>query len=242
MGYELYYWPGVQGRGEFVRLALEEGDARYTDIALLPESKGGGVPAILRMLEARGTERVPFAVPVLKSGRQLIAQTPNILLYLGERLRLAPRDDAGRLWTNQLQLTISDFYLEIFHTHHPLGDGYAYEEQTAAAKRRTKDFLSVRLPKFFDYFERVLGRNHTRRGWLVGARLTYADLSMAQVIAGLQYAFPKATRRALHVRPRLRRLHEQVFARPRIARYVSSGRRLAFNNEDLFRHYPALDR
>ncbi|HKE44234.1 MAG TPA: glutathione S-transferase family protein [Steroidobacteraceae bacterium] len=241
MSYELYYWPGVQGRGEFIRLALEEAGVRYLDIAKLPEKKGGGVPAILRMLEARGLERVPFAVPVLKSGRQLISQTPNILMYLGERLKLAPRDAMGRLWTQQLQLTISDFYLEIFHTHHPLGDGYAYEEQKVAAKRRTRDFLSVRLPKFFDYFERVLTRNHTRSGWLVGARLTYADLSLAQVISGLRYAFPNATRRALRSRPRLRKLHDKVFARPRIARYVGSERRLVFNNEDLFRHYPALD-
>ena len=207
-----------------------------------PESKGGGVPAILRVLEARGVERVPFAVPILKAGRQLIAQTPNILLFLGGRLKLAPRTEAGKLWTNQLQLTILDLYLEIFHTHHPLGDGYAYEEQRSAAKRRTKDFLSVRLPKFLGYFERVLERNHARGPWMVGARLSYADLSMAQVIAGLRYAFPTATRKALRNRPRLCRLHDEVFARPRIARYVASDRRLPFNNEDLFRHYPELDR
>jgi glutathione S-transferase len=242
MSYELYYWPGAQGRGEFIRLALEEAGAPYVDMALVPEAKGGGVPAILKVLEARGVERVPFAVPILKTGRQLIAQTPNILLFLGGRLKLAPRDEAGKLWTNQLQLTILDLYLEIFHTHHPLGDGYAYEEQRSAAKRRTKDFLSVRLPKFLGYFERVLERNRARGPWMVGARLSYADLSMAQVIAGLRYAFPSATRNAMRTRPRLRALHDEVFARPRIARYVASGRRLAFNNEDLFRHYPELDR
>ncbi len=242
MSYELYYWPGAQGRGEFIRLALEEAGAPYVDVALVPEAKGGGVSAILRVLEARGVERVPFAVPILKTGRQLIAQTPNILLFLGGRLKLAPRDEAGKLWTNQLQLTILDLYLEIFHTHHPLGDGYAYEEQRSAAKRRTKDFLSVRLPKFLGYFERVLERNRARGPWMVGARLSYADLSTAQVIAGLRYAFPSATRRALRNRPRLCALHDAVFARPRIARYVASGRRLPFNNEDLFRHYPELDR
>jgi glutathione S-transferase len=242
MTYELYYWPGIQGRGEFIRLALEEADARYLDVALVPEAKGGGVPAILKVLEARSIERPPFAPPILKVGRQLIAQTPNILLFLGDRMQLAPRDEAGKLWTNQLQLTISDFYLEIFHTHHPLGDGYAYEEQKAAAKRRTKDFLSVRLPKFLGYFERVLELNPMRGPWLVGARLSYADLSMAQVIAGLRYAFPSATRKVLRNRPRLSALHDEVFERPRIARYVASGRRLAFNNEDLFRRYPELDR
>jgi len=242
MTYELYYWPGIQGRGEFIRLALEEAGAKYVDVALVPQAKGGGVPAILRVLAARGIDRPPFAVPILKAGRKLIAQTPNILLFLGGRLKLAPLDEAGRLWTNQLELTILDFYLEIFHTHHPLGDGYAYEEQKSAAKRRTKDFLSVRLPKFLGYFERVLELNRRRGPWMVGARPSYADLSMAQVIAGLRYAFPSATRRALRRRPRLRALHDEVFARPRIARYLASDRRLAFNNEDLFRRYPELDR
>lgn len=242
MTYELYYWPGIQGRGEFVRLALEEGAARYRDVALVAESRGGGVPAILRVLEARGVRRPPFAPPILRAGRQLIAQTPNILLFLGERLNLAPRDAAGRLWTHQLELTILDLYLEVFHTHHPLGDGYAYEEQKAAAKRRTRDFLRVRLPKFFGYFERVLDLNAGRGPWMVGGRLSYADLSMAQLMAGLRYAFPKASRRVLRGRPRLLMLHDAVFGRPRIERYVASGRRLAFNNDDLFRHYPELDR
>ena len=242
MIYELYYWPGIQGRGEFIRLALEDVGARYIDVALVPEAKGGGVSAILKVLEARSIERPPFAPPILKAGRHVIAQTPNILLFLGGRLKLAPPDEPGKFWTNQLQLTISDFYLEIFHTHHPLGDGYAYEEQKSAAKRRTKDFLSVRLPKFLGYFERVLELNHVRGPWMVGVRRSYADLSMAQVIAGLRYAFPSASRKALRNRPRLRALHDAVFERPRIAKYVASGRRLAFNNEDLFRRYPELDR
>jgi glutathione S-transferase len=241
MTYELYYWPGVQGRGEFIRLALEEGGARYRDVAALPKSRGGGVPAILRLLEANA-RRPPFAVPVLKAGRQLVSQTANILLFLGGRLKLAPTDEAGRLWTHQLQLTVLDLYLETFHTHHPLGDGYAYEEQKSAAKRRTQDFLAVRVPKFLGYFERVLAANHAHGPWMVGARLSYVDLSTAQLIAGLRYAFPSASGRALRQRPRLRALHDAVFERPRIARYVASGRRLPFSNEDLFRHYPELDR
>jgi glutathione S-transferase len=240
MTYELYYWPGIQGRGEFVRLALEEAGAHYRDVAVLPQTKG--VPAILKVLAARGVSRPPFAPPILKVGQRLIAQTPNILLFLGERLKLAPADEAGRLWTHQLQLTILDLYLEAFHTHHPLGDGYAYEEQKAAARRRTHDFLRVRLPKFLTYFERVLALNRARGPWLVGARVTTADLSMAQVLAGLRYAFPIASARVLRSRPRLRALQAAVFERPRIARYLASGRRVPFNNEDLFRHYPELDR
>jgi glutathione S-transferase len=242
MMYELFYWPGIQGRGEFVRLALEEAGASYRDWALVPQARGGGASAVVKVLKATGIKRPPFAPPILKAGRLYIAQTPNILLYLGSRLKLAPRDEAGRLWTHQLQLTISDLYLEIFSTHHPLGDAYAYEQQKAAAKRRTQDFLSTRLPKFLGYFERVLERNAARAPWMVGTRLSYADLSMAHVIAGLRYAFPRATRTALRTRPRLRSLHDHVFERPRIALYTASGRRLAFSCEDLFRHYPELDR
>jgi glutathione S-transferase len=242
MSYELYYWPGIQGRGEFVRLALEEAGAPYRDVSLVPEAKGGGAPAVVKVLKSKSINRPPFAPPILKAGRQFIAQTPNILLFLGGRLKLAPQDEAGKLWTHQLQLTIFDLHVEIFNTHHPLGDGYAYEEQKVAAKRRTKDFLSTRLPKFLGYFERVLERNHAHGPWMVGTRLTYVDLSMAQVIAGLRYAFPSATGKALRSRPRLRALYGHVFERPRIALYVASGRRLAFNNEDLFRHYPELDR
>ncbi len=242
MKYQLYYWPGIQGRGEFVRLALEAGGARYEDIAATPAAEGGGVPAILRMLEARGDPRPPFAVPVLKAGRQLIAQTPNILLYLGGALGLAPGSERGRLWTHQLTLTVLDLFIETFDTHHPLGDAYAYEEQRAAARRRTRDFLHRRLPKFLGYFERVLSLNRAHAPWTVGAHLSCADLALAQAIAGLSYAFPRAMRRNLRRRPRLCRLHEAVFTQPRIARYVASPRRQPFNNEDLFRHYPELDR
>jgi glutathione S-transferase len=239
--YELYYWPGIQGRGEYIRLALEEAGARYIDVARVPEKQGGGEPAILRLLEGTGLERPPFAVPCLKAGKQLIGQTANILLFLGPRLHLAPRDRAGKLWTHQLQLTISDFIVEIHDTHHPIGGGLYYEQQKSAARRRARAFLAERLPKFLDYFEGVLTENTQRGPWMVGSRLTYVDLSMAQVIAGLHYAFPKASRRALRSRPHLRALHQAVFNRPRIRRYLASSRRLAFNNDDLFRHYAELD-
>jgi glutathione S-transferase len=241
MIYELYYWPGIQGRGEFVRLALEDAGAPYVDYALVPESDGGGVPAMERFLGGDDVERPPFAPPFLKAGRLLIAQTANILLYLGGRLGLAPRDEAGRLWVHQLQLTIADFVVEIHDTHHPIGGGLYYEQQKAAAKRRAKAFREQRLPKFVDYFERVLSRNPAGGPGMVGRKMSYADLSLAQVIAGLRYAFPIASRRALRRCPRVRALHEEVFARPRIRRYAASGRRLAFNNDDVFRRYPELD-
>ena len=239
MKYTLYYWPGIQGRGEFVRLALEEAGAAYVDIALVPEKKGGGVPAIERHLEGEEVRRPPFASPFLKAGQLLIGQTANILFFLGQRHGLVPRDAAGRLWVNQLQLTIADFVTEIHDSHHPLGSSLYYEQQKPEAKKRTRGFLTARLPKFLGYFERVIERNG-HGPWMAGRRLTYADLSMAQVIAGLEYAFPDATRSALRSRPRLRVLHDAVFSRPRIERYVKSGRRLAFNNVDVFRRYPEL--
>lgn len=242
MRYELYYWPGIQGRGEFVRLALEEAALSYVDVALVPEEAGGGVAAMKMYLEGEQVKRPPFAPPFLKAGRRLIGQTPNILLFLGSRHGLAPRDASGKLWTHQLQLTIADFVTEIHDTHHPLGSGLYYEDQKSAARRRAAAFIAERLPKFLGYFERVIERNPGRGPWMAGARLTYADLSMAQVIAGLRYAFPKASRRALRACGGMRALHDRVFDRPRIARYVASGRRLAFNNDDLFRRFPELDR
>jgi glutathione S-transferase len=241
MIYELYYWPGIQGRGEFVRLALEQGGAEYLDIALLSEEQGGGVPALLKFLDDPQIAQPPFAPPFLKAGRRLIGQTANILLFLGPRLGLAPRDSGGRLWTHQLQLTLADFVVEIHDTHHPIGGGLYYEQQKAEAKRRSRDFLAQRLPKFLGYFERVIERNPEGEKWLVGKQLSYVDLSMAQVVAGLRYAFPAASRKALRACPRLRALHDAVFSRPRIKRYVASGRRLAFNNDDIFRRYPELD-
>ena len=241
MSYELYYWPGIQGRGEFVRLALEEAGVNYLDVAWVPEQNGGGVPAMNTYLQGEAIERPPFAPPFLKTGRQLIGQTSNILLFLGGRHGLAPRDPKGRHWTHQLQLTIADFVTEIHDTHHPLGSGLYYENQKPAARRHAREFVATRLPKFLGYFERVIQNNPERGPWMVGGRLTYVDLSMAQVVAGLRYALPKASRKALRECGHLRELHDRAFARPRIKRYLASGRRLAFNNDDLFRHYPELD-
>lgn len=239
--YQLYYWPGLQGRGEFVRLALEEAAVPYLDVALIPEQRGGGVPALMRVLHDRRLERPPFAPPILKVGTRFISQTANILCYLGTHHALAPRDESARLWAQALQLTIADLVAEVHDTHHPLGSGLYYEQQKAAARRRTRQFLKQRLPKFLGYFEQVLTRNRARGPWLIGARRSYVDLSMAQAIAGLSYAFPKSSVRVLRRCPRLLSLHAAVFARPRIKRYLASGRRVAFNTEGLFRRYPELD-
>ena len=239
MRYELYYWPDIQGRGEFVRLALEEAGADYVDVARKP-GKGGGVPAMMRFLDGRRMKHPPFAPPFLKAGALVIGQTANILLFLGPRHGLAPRDEGARLWTNQLQLSIGDFVAEIHDTHHPIAAGLYFEDQRPAAKRRAADFLKNRAPKFLRYFERVLERSGGH--YLLGRRLTYADLSLFQVVEGLRYAFPKAMRRLERKVPRVTALHDRVAERPRVAAYLASERRIAFNQLGIFRRYPELDR
>lgn len=240
MSYELYYWPTIQGRGEFVRLALEEADCAYVDVAR-ERRKGFGVPRLMRFLAGREEGELPFAPPFLKAGRRVVAQTANILLFLGGRHGLAPREEDGRLWTHQLQLTVADLVDEIHDTHHPIASGLYYEDQKREARRRAADFLANRLPKYLDYFEQVLARNARGRGWLVGARLTYADLSVFQVLAGLEYAFPRTMGRVSRRYRRLTALRRTVEERPRIAAYLQSDRRLPFNEEGIFRHYPELE-
>ena len=240
MRYELYYWPTIQGRGEFVRLALEEAGADYVDVAR-GSGKGGGVAAMMRLLDGRNLERPPFAPPYLKAGRLVIGQTANILQFLGPRHGLAPRDEGGRLWTHQLQLTIADLLVEIHDTHHPVSANLYFEQQRKEARRRSVDFLKNRLPKYLGYFERLLARSARKGRYLLGARLCYADLSLFQIVAGLSYAFPRAMRRSARRCPRLSALHASVQARPRIAAYLASPRRVPFNDEGIFRHYAELD-
>jgi glutathione S-transferase len=238
MLYELYYWGSIQGRGEFVRLALEEAGAPYLDVARIE----GGEERMLALLDDDALSCPPFAPPFLKAGRRLIGQTANILLFLGERHDLAPKGDAGRSWTHQLQLTLADLVVEVHDTHHPIAAGLYYEDQRREAKRRAADFVTNRLPKYLRYFERVLASNPSGPAHLVGARLTYADLSLFQVVAGLRYAFPKAMARIARRCPQVMGLHTRVAARPRIAAYLASGRRLSFNQQGIFRNYPELDR
>jgi glutathione S-transferase len=240
MRYELYYWPSIQGRGELVRLALEEAGADYVDVAREP-GKGGGVPAMLRLMDGETVAHPPFAPPFLRVGKRLIGQTANILLFLGPRHGLAPATEDGRLWTAQLQLTIADVVQEVHDTHHPIASGLYYEDQRKEARRRAEDFLESRAPKYLGYFERVLAQNPRGTRYLVGARLTYADLSLFQLVAGLRYAFPRAMARLENRHKLVVALHDRVAVRPRIAAYLASERRIPFNEEGIFRHYPELD-
>jgi len=240
--YELYYWPTIQGRGEFVRLALEEAGARYVDVARLPKQDGGGYAAILRLTKGEREGLVPFAPPILVSGELVLAQVANILAFLGPRLGLVPDDEAGRYAVAQLQLTLADMVSEVHDTHHPITNALYYEDQKPEAKKRATFFVEQRLPKFLGYFEDVLARNKRGHGkYLVGDKLTYVDLSMFQVMTGLAYAFPKAFERVTPKVPLLCALRDHVAARPNIAAYLASERRLANNEDDLFRAYPELD-
>ncbi len=223
MRYELYYWPGIQGRGEYVRLALEDAGADYVDVARSER----GMAAMMRMMEA-DSGRPPFAPPFA-----------NILLYLGSRHGLAPKAEAGRLWVHQLQLTIADFVVEIHDTHHPIGASLYYEDQRQPAKKRTDEFWRERVPKYLGYFERLLQDNGG--SYLTGRRATYADLSLFQIVEGLRYAFPKRMKAFEREIPGVVDLHDRVAARPNIKAYLASDRRIPFNEEGIFRCYKELD-
>jgi glutathione S-transferase len=236
--YDLHYWPAIQGRGEYVRLALEEAGAPYRDVVRLPESKGGGIPAMMKFMRGRPGAIVPFAPPFLKSGKLIIAQTANILAYLAPRHRLVPASEAARLHANQLQLTIADLVFEAHETHHPIAGGLYYEDQKPEAAKRAKAFVSERIPKYLSYLEKLLAS--TKVGFF-GRNVSYVDLSTFQTLSGLEYAFPKAMAKISPTIPRLLALRDRIAARPRIATYLASPRRLAFNEHGLFRRYPELD-
>ncbi len=235
MRYQFYYWPEIQGRGEFVRLALEDAGASYDDVA----RKSGGTTKMMGLIDGR-EKRPPFAPPFLKAGKLIIAQVAEILFYLGPRLKLAPRAEADRLWLHQLQLTVTDFVAEIHDTHHPLGSSLYYEDAKPEAKRYTENFLDERAPKYLGYFETVLEKS--KGPYLLGRRLTYIDLSVFQLIEGLRYAFPNAMKDIEADVPGLVAVRDKVAERPGIKKYLASPRRIPFNESGIFRHYAELDR
>ena len=236
MAYELYYWAEIQGRGEFIRLALEEAGADYVDVARVR-----GSDALMRFWEGRRVETPSFAPPFLVHGKRVIGQSANILLYLGERHGLAPKAEAARLWVNQIQLTIADLVVEAHDVHHPIGANLYYEDQKPESKRRAAWFRGERMGMFLGWFETILTRNPKGPKFLVGAKLSYADLSLFQAVEGLRYAFPKAMERAEGDVPNVIALHDRVAARPGIKAYLASDRRIPFNQHGLFRHYAELD-
>lgn len=241
MAYELYYWPSIQGRGEFVRLALEAAGSAYVDVAR-GSGPRRGIGAMQALMSASGAKTMPFAPPFLRHGRRLIAQTANILFYLGPRLNLVPKSPDVQRWAHQLQLTVTDFVAEIHDTHHPIASSLYYEDQKKEAKRYAGHFLEERVPKYLGYFEHVVQSNARGRGHMIGNRLSYVDLSMFQLVAGLRYAFPEFMGRNDQRWTGLVKLHDAVAAHPKVARYLKSPRRLPFNEHGIFRHYAELDR
>lgn len=238
MRYELYYPPSIQGRGEFIRLALEDAGANYLDVARDPNF---GRPGIMKFIEEPSLEHPPFAPPFLRAGKLLVSQTANILQFLAPRHSLVPKSEASRLWAHQLQLTIADWLYETGQTHHPIANALYYEDQSAEAKKRAAHFTATRMPKFIGYFERILKRKEKRGDVIFGKKACYVDLSLFQMIEGLRYAFPKTMARLEPQHRGLVALHDHVLARPRIAAYLSSPRRLPFNQQGIFRRYPELE-
>jgi glutathione S-transferase len=240
MAYELFYWAEIQGRGEFVRLALEQAGAAYVDVAR-SKGKGHGVAAMTKLLRSHTEAQIPFAPPILRDGEILVSHVANILMHLGPKLGLAPRDDKLRAFANGLQLTITDVVSEAHDTHHPISTALYYEDQKDAAKAGSRAFLSERMPKYLGYFERVLSQNPAGPAHSVGDALSYVDLSLFQLREGLHYAFPRATADFDAKYPHLAALVSNVGARPHIAAYLNSPRRVPFNESGVFRHYPELD-
>jgi len=236
MRYELYYWPSIQGRGEFVRLALEEAGANYIDVA---RGDNGGRDSVSKWIYGSRQKTPHFAPPVLKAGNIVVSHAANILQFLGPRLKLAPKSEAGRLWVHGLQLTMTDFIKEVHDTHHPIATSLYYEDQKKEAKQYTKEFLKSRAPKYLGYFEEVLKKNGGKH--LVGRSLTYVDLSLFQIVTGLRYAFPKAMKKLEKDIPLSVKLRDAVEKRPRIAAYLASPRRIDFNEGGIFRNYPELE-
>ncbi len=240
MAYELYYWDGIQGRGEFVRLSLEEAGADYIDMTR-QSGRGRGVNGMMRIIDSTTEPHIPFAPPFLKDGDLIVSHAANILLYLGPKLGLAPKGEDLKYVANGLQLTITDFVAEVHDTHHPISASLYYEDQKDEAKARSRAFIQQRIPKFLGYFERVLQQNPDGPDHIVGEGLSYVDLSLFQVVEGLRYAFPKSMKACEKKYPALIALHDRVAERPNIAAYLTSDRRLAFNEDGIFRHYPELE-
>jgi glutathione S-transferase len=238
MRYELYYWPSIQGRGEFVRLALEDADADYVDVA---RDSQRGPSAVNKFFQTSAFDHPPFAPPFLKAGKVVIAQTANILLYLGPRLGLVSKNEIIRVWAHQLQLTVADWVAEVHDVHHPIASALYYEDQKREAKRRAEDFIGSRVPKYLGYFESILKRSPKRSEYILGKKASYVDLSLFQMVEGLRYAFPRAMSRLEPKHRRLAALHDRIAARRRLAAYLASPRRIPFNQQGIFRRYPELD-
>lgn len=234
MNYRLWYWSGIPGRGEFIRLPLEAAGIDYEDCARIGE---GDTKLLAEMERLRG--RGPFAPPFLEIDGLVLAQVPNILLYLGDRHGLAPSNIADRYWMNQVQLTIADVVTEVHNIHHPVDPGAFYDDQKAEAARAAAQFRANRLPKFLRWFEGAITANEGP--FVIDHRWSYADTSLFQLVEGLRYMFPRRMAVLENDCPALIGIRNNVAELPGIASYLASERRAPFSEKGIFRYYPELD-
>jgi glutathione S-transferase len=240
MSYDLWYWPGIQGRGEFVRVFMEAAGISYRDRARQADAQ-----ALVEDMEARedGEGFAPYAPPYLvaRDGENefTIAHVAHILTWLTENHDLGSGDLQTDLHLIQLQLTITDVVAEAHDTHHPLGGSLYYEDQKQAAATRAKGFREERIPKYFDHFETALAVNPGP--FCRADRFGHVDTSLFQLVEGLRYAFPRRMAQIESDYPRIFACRDAVAELPGIAAYRQSERRIPFNEDGIFRHYPELD-
>ncbi|MCV0384391.1 MAG: glutathione S-transferase [Erythrobacter sp.] len=237
--YDLWYWPSIQGRGEFVRVFMEAAGLSYRDRARETDAQ-----ALVEDMEARaeGGDFAPYAPPYLVERETdfAIAQVAHIVSWLTGHHDLGSGDEQTDLHLIQLQLTITDIVAEAHDTHHPVAGSLYYDDQKDAAARAAKAFREERMPKYFDHFEQAL---EVREGgpFVLGERWSHVDTSLFQLVEGLRYAFPQRMKALEGDYPALVACRDAVADIEGVAAYCDSDRRLAFNEDGIFRHYPELD-
>jgi len=231
MSYQLWYWPSIPGRGEFVRLALEAAEIEYEDMA-----REQGAEALIADLQGRGGIR-PFAPPYLVDGELCIGQTAHILAFLADRHDFGAGELEVDLQLIQLQLDITDIVAEVHNVHHPVAAALYYQDQIDAAYEAAQHFRDQRLPKYLDHFEAALEENGGP--CVLGDRWTHVDTSLFQLMEGLDYMFPNRMRELDY--PRLELCRQAMMEIAGVEQYLASDRRLSFNEDGIFRFYPELD-
>ncbi len=231
---KLVYWPGLPGRGEFVRLVLEEAGVPYEDVAREPDA----VETVMAACRGELGGTPAFAPPILVDGELVLSQTVNLCRYVGLKHGLWPADPALDATALGVALTFADLVAEVHDTHHPISGRLSYEDQRAEAARRSAEFRRGRLATWLGWWARVLAHGGE---WMVGPSRTAVDLTAFQALEGLRYAFPHAMASLEPRFPALGHHHDRVAALPRVAAYLASDRRQTFDESGIFRRYPELD-
>ncbi|MXO64197.1 glutathione S-transferase [Altericroceibacterium endophyticum] len=236
MVYDFWYWPTLPGRGDFIRYPLEAAQIPYTDCARDAED---GFAAVAEHLEAKQGCHA-FAVPLLETGSESIAQTANILLFLNQEHGLGPSDAAGMRYLNQLQCDIADITEEVHAVHHPISTAFYYEDQRDAAIQSAEKFREQRIPKYLAHFERIA--NAHDGDWLLeGDSWSTGDTSIAYLLDGLHFMFPLRMAALQSDYPTIHQIQQKTFALEYLDAYRASDRCAAFGTEGIFRNYPELD-